>query len=64
GWAEKPAQSNRQDACSTTYQFIVGWAEKPAQSNRQDACSTTYQFIVGWAEKPAPKRIISRPFTP
>ncbi|MEG4383932.1 MULTISPECIES: hypothetical protein [unclassified Microcoleus] len=41
-WAEKPAQSNRQDACSTTYQFIVGWAEKPAQSNRQDACSTTY----------------------
>ena len=28
-----PAHLNRQDACSTTYQFLVGWASCPPQKD-------------------------------
>jgi hypothetical protein len=47
-----PAHFNRQDACSTTYQFLVGWASCPPTSTGKMPVPQHIKFLVGWASCP------------
>jgi hypothetical protein len=42
-----PAQRNRQDACSTTYQFLVGWASCPPTSTGKMPVPQLINFLWG-----------------